>query len=681
MSSSHVASRGFLAALAVLSAFALLLVAANLGSAHAVDVTSGTATFNLTTAKAGKVGAIAPAKVTKRVGKKGAKVSARLKRGGFNKVVKSGIAGGIKLTSGKRQVKVTGLTVSIYAKRAVVRGKLKGKTINVFKATGKAKLDKSGRTAKLNGAKLVFTAKAAKQVRKALKLKKSPKGKLGAFSLNLKVKSDKPVDPCEADPNADDCEIVDPYLARCDVDAVVKVSGSITPAGALPEFTSDAGATGPAELGWGFKSSFRNYITKIAGGSIFALDGASTTGAAPTYSGFEFPASGFRYTDNGTPANLTDDKAVLEGTGTALFCNKPHGFRVAISNPTIVIDGSDSRIDADVDNNLSGNWIPTQRVTIASLDVSKVSRMNGETGSVEQWIDAPATLTAEGSQAVCGAGELDKCSSFYPAGTALDPVSVEVSLIDQLTGVEDQYNAECGVPVAGISDNSWFDASALPALASPVSATSAGGIKWGLVSGFRGYVYGVMAGTGSDEAPQPNLGAQALQALNGASRFPDTPPGSFDPTRGFKFPVRSGEYAQNDAGSTADDQAVLNGSGTALFCNFKHGFWVSISNPTVVIDGAHSRIVADISQNTNGTLNTNGNPVPSANPGPWQTTQRVDLADLDLSGVSPTYGAGTVEWANVPVTLSEDASPFATYSSTPDSPKVLDPITVSLETE
>jgi hypothetical protein len=667
MSSSLTARQGAAAALAIVSAIAMLLVGFQIGSANAADVTSGNAAFKITSGKAGKVSAIKPARVAKRFGK-GAKVTANLKRGGFNKVVRSGIAGGIKLASGKRRVKITGLTVAIYAKRAVIRGKLAGKKLNVFAASGKAKLDKPGRTARLNGARLTLTGKAARQIRKKLKLKKAPKGKLGTFSLNLKVTSDTPVDPCVTDPDAEGCEITDPYLAQCGVDAVVKVPGSITPADAVPEFTNQTGASGPANLAWGFKSSFRSYATTIAGGSIHALDGAVTTGTAPSFSGFEFPAAGFRYTDNGTPADLSDDKAVLEGSGTALFCATAHGFRVAVSNPTIVIDGADSRIDADVDANLSGNWIPNQRVTIADLDVSKVSRMNGETGSIEKWLDAPATLTTEGSQAICGVGELDKCSTFYPAGTVLDPVSVEVNLPDQLTGVEDQFNDECGVPVAGISNNSWVGASSLPTLANPVPASAAGGIQWGLASSFRGYVYGFMAGS----TPPPDLSAKALQALDGASRFPTTPPGSFDPTRGFMFPVTHGQYAANSA-ATDDDQAVLDGSGTALFCNSKHSFWVSISNPTIVIDGANSRIVADLSQNTRGP-----GPVGSE---PWQTTQRVDLADLDLSGVTPTYGTGTVEWADVPVTLSEEASPFATYSTTPEAPKTLDPITISLETE
>ena len=96
-------------------------------------------------------------------------------------------------------------------------------------------------------------------------------------------------------------------------------------------------------------------------------------------------------------------------------------------------------------------------------------------------------------------------------------------------------------------------------------------------------------------------------------------------------------------------------------------------DPTVVIDGANSRIVATISENING----GGlfGPV-----GAWETPQRVDLADLDLSGVTPTYGTGTVTWSAVPATLSESASPFATYPQGPG-PVALDPITVTVSTD
>ena len=108
-----------------------------------------------------------------------------------------------------------------------------------------------------------------------------------------------------------------------------------------------------------------------------------------------------------------------------------------------------------------------------------------------------------------------------------------------------------------------------------------------------------------------------------------------------------------------------------MFCKPGHGLWVSITDPTVVIDGANSRIVATVSENLYGA---------PPNHGAWETPQRVDLADLDLTGITPTYGTGTVTWSAVPATLSESASPFATYPQGPG-PVALDPITVTVSTD
>lgn len=227
----------------------------------------------------------------------------------------------------------------------------------------------------------------------------------------------------------------------------------------------------------------------------------------------------------------------------------------------------------------------------------------------------------------------------------------------------DQYDAQCGVPVNSVVDTSWTDATALPTLSSPATISATGSLPWGFKSSFRGYVNGVMIGDGSD----PARSAKAMQALDGAV---ETAPDSFGAS--FAFPVSGGEFAKNESADPADDQAVINTTGTALICNSTHMFWVSITDPTIVIDGANSRIVATISENING-----GGMFGAA--GPWETPQRVDLATLDLSAVTPTYGSGTVTWSAIPATLSATASPFATYPQGPG-PVALDPVTVTVTT-
>ena len=421
---SHIPSgRGFLAAIVFLVAAITLMLAVSPAMSGAAEPTKGSATLSIASGKAGKVSAIAPARVVKRLGSKGARLASAARKGSFDPVVSSGLAGGIKLGNESRVARITGLIATIKANRSLISGKLGGKRINVFQARGKARIDRLLKTARVSGAKLSLTPKAAARVRKLLGLSHVPSGTIGRFSIRFKVGS---VDRCEVYPNSEGCPVIDPYLAECNVEAVVKVAGNITPAGPPPEFTNAPGATGPSSLAWGFKQSFRNYVTMF-NGTVHALDGATTTGSPPAYSGFNFPADGFRYTDSGTNGNLADDKAVLAASGTALICNPTHGFRVAISNPTVIIDGSNSRIDADVDNNLSGNWIPSQHVTIATIDITgKVSRTGSGEDTVQAWTGVEPKLTLAGSQAVCGSGELDKCSQFYPAGTTLDPVTIEV---------------------------------------------------------------------------------------------------------------------------------------------------------------------------------------------------------------------------------------------------------------
>jgi len=657
MSSSLAARRGAPAALALLAAAVLFIVSFGASPASATPATSGNAKFALGTGKAGKalvksgvkVKRVAPAKVNR----KGKRFVAKLPVRGLSTGARSDVdlKGGFVLRRGKRVVRITRLNLAVLKSGKVGLGgviqRLGGKkprksVINVFNVRGKARVSTQGRKSKLriNGGKVSFTAAVVKAVGRHLGLKRVPRGQIASLNVNAVRTDAEPVDPCVANPDAEGCPFVDPYVAECNVPATAKVAGTIKPAGPLPEFAATPGTSGPADLAWGFKNSFRNYVTTIAGGSIHVLNGAAATGSAPSFSGFEFPASGFRYSDGGTPSDLADDKAVLEGSGTALFCATGHEFRVALSSPTLVIDGENSRIDADIDANLSGTWIPTQRITLATLDPSGTAgRVQDGDGSTINWTDVPAALTAEGSQAICGVGELDKCSGFYPAGTPLEPISLAVA-----TDVEvDQFQEQCGLLPTSKIDDARTPAAPLPEMSGAEPTTGPTGIAWGFKSSLRGYVFGFNP-------------AKGLQALDGATRAP-----GMDSTRGFVFPVADGSYLANDEGDTSDDQAVINGTGTALFCNSPHGFWASISNPTIVIDGENSRIVADVSSNETGV---------------WKTTERVDLAELDLTGITPAYEGDQVTWGAIPATLAAGAAPFATYPAD----EQLDPITVAVTT-
>lgn len=658
MTSSLVARRGAPAALAAFAVSVLFLVGFTQGAAHAAETTKGSVVLAIPSGKAGKISALAPAKVSKRFGKKGAKVTSAAKGGTFGEKVATGLqaAGGLKLSNGKRSVKITSLKFAIDSKLAVVRGNVAGKkNVVVFTAGGKGSLSGDPGSVKFSSSKMQIPPKIAGLLARKLKLKKAPTGRLGALSVNASKESTTPVDPCVSNPNAEGCKpvdpcvanpnaegckpatITDPYLAQCNVAATSKVTGSLTPAAALPTLTSPQSITGLTTVGWGVKSSFRNYVVSpAAAGAVIGLDGATPTGTAPAYGNVNWTFVDGQYSDSGTPGDLSDDKAVFNLKGTALFCAGGHNFRVAISDPTVVIDGANSRIIASVDSNLDGVWTPSQRIDLATLNLGAGTTDPLEGGA--KWTNATATLTADGGKAICGVGE-PLCP--YTAGTAMDSITVKAYT------VEDQYSEQCGIPVAHKVEDAWTDASASPNLTDPLVTSEPTAIDWGYRSSFRGYVFG-----------SPPAGT--IQALDGASRSEGA-----DPTRGFSFPVSEGKYSVNDLADTADDQAVIDGTGTGLFCKSGHGFWTSISDPTIIIDGANSRIVATISENLNGTTDT----------GAWNTPQRVDLASLDLSGITPIYNksGSEVTWTNIPVT---QLVPFSTYGNG----AALDPITVTVKT-
>lgn len=646
MSSSLVARRGALAALTVLAAATLFLLGLAQGSAGAAEV-NGNGIVTINTGKAGKATAIAPAK-GKRVGKKGVKANAPVKSLSFiGSTAKAGLKGGIKLSNGKRSVKITGLSLTVGKGQTVVRGKLGKRNLVVFTAKGKTNVNSAGKSVKVAGAKLTLSKSVGKKIKRSLKLRKVPSGKIGSLNLNATIKSD--VDPCVANPDSEGCPIVDPYLAQCDVAATSKVTGSLPAAAALPTLTGPEAVTGPTAINWGFKTSFRNYLASpAAGGSIHALDGATATGAAPAFAGIDFPVSDGQYFDNGT-ADLSDDGAIINTTGTLVLCGTKHNFRVAISDPTFVAAGNDVRVIADVDTNLTGVWTPAQRVDLARFDApGEILQEVAGSGSSIDLGSLAGTLTSSGADAICGTGEQAACN--YTDETPVDDLNVKVEVASAMP-TSDPYQAQCGVPVAKVASRTWSSVAdePLPPLQSPIATTGPSSIDWGFKSSFRGYVqYSPPAGT--------------FQGLDGASTTGGPSPAPFT---GFSFPVSDGLYESGVAGDPSDDQAIVNGTGTALFCKAGHGFWASITNPTIVIDGSDSRIEATISQNLNGTDGS----------GAWSTPERVDLARLNLDEIDPiyNYSGSEVTWSDIPVTALQD---FATYTAGTE----LDPISITVNT-
>lgn len=663
MSSFFTAGRGALTALTVVASAALLFFGLSAGSANAADVTTGSATFNLTSGKAGKVSAISPAKVVKRFGKKGAKVTSKVAGSSFASNPTARIPGGIRFSNGKRKVALTGLSLTVYAKRAVVSGKVAGRKLNLMTASGNATIDSENTWANVSGANLSLTDAAASQVRKSLKLKKAPKGKLGSFSLYVKLTSD-PVDPCVEDPDAEGCTLVDPYFDLCGVPAASKVDNAWTDAAAIPTLTGPLATSEPTAIQWGFKSSFRDYVAFAPpAGSLQALDGASKLSPAPN-SGFSFPVDAGQYAAN-LPGDNTDDQAVIDGSGTALFCKSGHGFWLAISDPTIVIDGEDSRIVATVSENLNGGaepagpWKTAQRIDLAELDLSGVTPIYNKSGSEVTWSNIPVTSL------------VTLANNIYPAGTALDPITVAVKTSydtgagdaaawDALaTSVQTNHpfpnadpttgGCEVGVPAGGtataartIDENtfyattppgpsSFWSASPNPAAAVPTltgTAVTGGNFNWG----FRRSLRASLNATGDFNVAGGASASDAVYYGNGGNNGMRVTPGSLpsgqmgDAGDFFTWPTTSGTYNANGVGDS-DDQLVMQTEGVVGFCQVSSAqrYGIIFANPTVVIDGANSRITIDVAVRFRLSW-------------AWAT---VDFASLNLSDPNTTFNAST----------------------------------------
>lgn len=170
--------------------------------------------------------------------------------------------------------------------------------------------------------------------------------------------------------------------------------------------TAQAATVSGGYLDWGVKQSFRNYISgPIAHGAITTSEGA-TKNADGT---FRFPTA--------TGAVDADaDTSQLAFTGKVQFTGHDGLLDMTIKDIRVTLTGSGGTLVADViSKSLSSGQLTTyDDVEFATLADTDLTAANGTvTGTA-----IGATLTAAGAPAF---------ADFYPAGTALDPVSFSVT--------------------------------------------------------------------------------------------------------------------------------------------------------------------------------------------------------------------------------------------------------------
>ena len=167
-----------------------------------------------------------------------------------------------------------------------------------------------------------------------------------------------------------------------------------------------------ATLTWGFKESFRAYITStIANGEWATSDGAT----------YETPEFGWNGAGTYDPETETGD---LGFTGAVRFTGHDGALDTTIANPRIVIDEDRAVLLLDISGTTQeGATVEAQGVEFAELDLAGATTeaaMDAGSGEIETIAlgGIPATLTAAGAEAF----------GTYPEGEPLDPVSLSLEL-------------------------------------------------------------------------------------------------------------------------------------------------------------------------------------------------------------------------------------------------------------
>ena len=210
-----------------------------------------------------------------------------------------------------------------------------------------------------------------------------------------------------------------------------------------------------ANLGWGVRDSFRNYVRGgIANGS-WELNGTSYSSDAFNWS-------------NGT-GTFNGGKGSISFSGSVRFTGHHGILDTTIANPRLEINGNSGTLYATMNSNdPSGKATNYGEVALLKVDLSGL-QSSADAVSVN---GAATTLTAEGAKAFAG---------FYDAGKDMAPLSFSAAINGAKTTTktvsETVYEGEGCDPVTG----------------KPLASTGASGVEGTLVAGF----IAVAAGAGT----------------------------------------------------------------------------------------------------------------------------------------------------------------------------------------
>lgn len=210
-----------------------------------------------------------------------------------------------------------------------------------------------------------------------------------------------------------------------------------------------------ANLGWGVRDSFRNYVRGGTANGSWELNGTSYSSDAFNWS-------------NGT-GTFKGGKGSISFSGSVRFTGHHGILDTTIANPRLEINGNSGTLYATMNSNdPSGKATNYGEVALLKVDLSGL-QSSADAVSVN---GAATTLTAEGAKAFAG---------FYDAGKDMAPLSFSAAINGAKTTTktvsETVYEGEGCDPVTG----------------KPLASTGASGVEGTLVAGF----IAVAAGAGT----------------------------------------------------------------------------------------------------------------------------------------------------------------------------------------
>ncbi|MEV6393794.1 HtaA domain-containing protein [Streptomyces sp. NPDC051907] len=388
--------------------------------------------------------------------------------------------------------------------------------------------------------------------------------------------------------------------------ALPALAADKAPAAGAP--AAGAPAAGPTvelkdgTLEWGFKESFRKYVTGMAAGKIEVADGAKQAA-------------------NNGPFTFTDGKGTYDtakkGTDTAfkgsvLFSSKIHAFDIKLADVKVVTEGKGGAIQADV----TLNGATQNDIAVAQLDLTNVPPGQGPGGAMV-FKDIPTKLTADGAKAFNG---------MYKEGDALDAATLTVTPVsDGQPSPKPTPSATATAPSPG--PTATAPTQAPTATPSPTASTTGrpgpeegaivdGNLDWGVKKSFRSYVTGPIA--------------HGKVELSG---------GAANSAAGYRFPKGKGSF-------DADEKSLAASfDGGVRFLGHKTGdeylMDLSLSGFEVEAKGAKGTLVADVSTKDKKTQKVS-------------VYENLGIATLTLPAGGPKAVGDVVTLSGVPAELTAD---------------------------